>query len=213
MQKDVISDTNKNSNDSGMSNVDCATLPTSLLYFIGYYNKESGEVELKWITASELDNNYFTLERSLDGLTFAAVSNVRGQGTTSGISKYHYTDYANEIKKNSCYYRLSQTDLDGTKKTLEEIYVQRESKPSKVWIYPTPVQQTQNIYIDFEGLLEGIYTVAILNTNGDRIIQEHVNINDNFQSIEIDTVAIPKGLYIIHISSTEDTFIQRIIVQ
>ena len=194
-------------------NSDISPLPVSLIYFTGFYNNDSDEVELKWTTASESNNNYFTLERSLDGLTFGAIGSILANGSSSVVNKYQYTDRSYEVKGDSCYYRLSQTDLDGTKKNLEVIHIERELKSSKIWVYPTPVQQTKNIHIDFEGLQEGIYTVAILNTSGNRIIEDQVNINYNFQSMEIETINIPNGLYIIHIFSTADTFIQRIIVQ
>ena len=201
------------SNGSGINNNSDATpLPVSLIYFTGFFNN-SEEVELKWTTASESNNNYFTLERSLDGLTFSAIGNILGNGTAPGVNKYQYTDRNDEIKGDSYHYRLSHTTLDGTKNNLEAILIKRESKPFKIWVYPTPVQQAKNIHIDFEGLQEGIYTIAILNTSGERIIQDQVNINYNFQSMEIETSNIPNGLYIIHIFSTANTFIQRIIVQ
>jgi hypothetical protein len=202
---------NSNPNDSSVSDSDSNTI--SLIYFTGFYQNESYGIELRWTTVSESNNNYFTLERSTDGLTFSAIISILGNGTTSAVNKYQYTDKNSDVKRDSCYYRLSQTDLDGTKKNLETIYVRRELKLSKIWVYPTPVQQTQNIHIDFDGLQEGIYTMAILNSNGDRIVQDQVNINYNFQSMEIETNNIPNGLYIVHIFSTADTFIQRIIVQ
>lgn len=211
----IASVNNSNPNDSSSVSDDntAALLPVSLIYFTGFYQNQSYGIELKWTTVSESNNNYFTLERSTDGLNFGAIISILGNGTTSAVNKYQYTDTNNDVKRDSCYYRLSQTDLDGTRKNLETIYVRRELKLSKIWVYPTPVQQTQNIHIDFDGLQEGIYTMAILNSNGDRIVQDQVNINHNFQSMEIETSNIPNGLYIIHIFSIADTFIQRIIVQ
>ena len=69
------------------------------------------KVLLDWITASEFNNDYFTVEHSGDGINFESIANVHGAGTSS-IYHYYETTDENPLEGQS-YYRLKQTDFDG----------------------------------------------------------------------------------------------------
>lgn len=102
------------------TNGSIASLPTDyglqieLIKFEGT-NKETHNL-LSWSTASEINNSYFTLERSSDGIHFSENTLVIGAGTYSSTSNYSFIDYDFERTKN--YYRLSQTDYDGVSKII-----------------------------------------------------------------------------------------------
>lgn len=85
-------------------------LPITLMDFD--VTKNTGFVTANWRTATEKNNDYFTLEKSIDGSVFETVGIVDGAGNSSGTKRYNYTD------KNPAYglsyYRLKQTDYDGT---------------------------------------------------------------------------------------------------
>jgi choice-of-anchor A domain-containing protein len=85
------------------------TLPVKLLYFLGSAN--NCIVELKWQTATELNNKEFTIQRSSDGLSFVSIGTIRGSGTINTPQSYTFTDNK-PTRKN--YYRMLQTDFDGT---------------------------------------------------------------------------------------------------
>ncbi|MBK9288296.1 MAG: hypothetical protein IPN38_11585 [Flavobacteriales bacterium] len=76
---------------------------------------------LRWNTASELNNDHFTIERSVDGQRWAALGTVLGAGTTQQSSYYAYTD--REVLDPLVYYRLQQTDRDGTSTTSDMVAV------------------------------------------------------------------------------------------
>lgn len=103
---------------------DCNPLPITLIEFNGnnqfYYNK------LYWSTASEQYNDYFTLERSINGQDWEVVSKINGSGNSNTLRSYEYKDYT-YIKNYVNYYRLSQTDFDGTKEYFNIISIQDES--------------------------------------------------------------------------------------
>jgi len=90
----------------------CDKLPVELLSFEGEV-QENGNY-LKWITATEINNDYFTLERSNDGgQNFAKIGNaIKGAGTTPSQNKYDLLD--REAPAGTSIYKLSQTDFDGT---------------------------------------------------------------------------------------------------
>jgi len=70
-------------------------------------------VLLKWITASELNNHGFEVERSLNGTEFFTVAFIQGSGTTTETKTYSYTDDVDYKGGEIFFYRLKQVDLDG----------------------------------------------------------------------------------------------------
>ena len=69
-------------------------------------------IVLDWTTQSELENDYFILQRSIDGINFENIVNIPGNGTTSELSKYHFVDRSPNVGIN--YYRLKQFDFNGS---------------------------------------------------------------------------------------------------
>ena len=85
-------------------------LPIELLSFTLYKNNNN-DILLKWTTASEINNDYFTIEKSNTDIDFEILTNVRGAGNSSQLLNYSYIDYNPYNGIN--YYRLKQTDYDG----------------------------------------------------------------------------------------------------
>lgn len=85
------------------------SLPVELIHFS--VNQGESSNDLKWVTASEVNNDYFEVQSSSDGVDFFTVSVVYGQGNTSEITKYSFSDQMNN--KENTYYRLKQVDFDG----------------------------------------------------------------------------------------------------
>lgn len=91
------------------------TLPIELVFFKA--KAVNNSVDLTWKTATEVNNDYFTLERSKDGQEFEAIGTVHGAGNTTVTKNYKYTDYS--PLKGVSFYRLRQTDFDGKTTTSE----------------------------------------------------------------------------------------------
>ena len=94
-------------------------LPVELASFSGQFYKN--EVHLKWSTASEINNDYFTLERSIDGIRFESIGEIKGAGNSNSVLHYSFSDTHPYPGIN--YYRLKQTDFDGAFKYSEIIPV------------------------------------------------------------------------------------------
>jgi fibronectin-binding autotransporter adhesin len=87
-------------------------LPIELMSFTTFYNGKS--VDVKWVTATEINNDYFTIERSLDGINYeivAIISSKAISGNSTSSLSYYYEDL--NSKPGIYYYRLKQTDYDG----------------------------------------------------------------------------------------------------
>ncbi len=84
-------------------------LPVELLSFEA--NCDDNNVELNWTTASEINNDYFTIERSSDAVNFEPIGTVNGNGNSNSLQKYTWTD--DSPINETTYYRLKQTDFNG----------------------------------------------------------------------------------------------------
>ena len=96
---------------------DCSLQPSYLgsapLYvdLISFYGQEiKSIVELKWVTASEINNSHFEVLKSIDGQTFEPIGRVEGAGNSASIQKYSFQDRDVKVKQ---YYKLKQLDFDG----------------------------------------------------------------------------------------------------
>ena len=90
-----------------ISDVCGVTLPVELLFFEGKTTQEGNL--LQWQTASELNNDYFTLKRSVDGENFETIATVKGQGTTSMLQNYAFLD--TDVSDGIIYYQLVSTNI------------------------------------------------------------------------------------------------------
>jgi hypothetical protein len=94
-------------------------LPIELVSFEGY-NKNSNN-NLIWSTSSEQNNDYFTIERSVNGINWVIVNTIKGNGNSTSTIEYSLVDnsYDNVIN----YYQLKQTDYDGKFELFEKMVV------------------------------------------------------------------------------------------
>ncbi len=129
-----VANCNGNGDDGSFSGSGSFTLPVELISFKAIQQESS--LLLLWRTATELNNSHFTLERSFDGEAFSILVRVDGQGTTSNVTEYSFNDVNPGIGLS--YYRLSQTDFDGTHTILQTV-----SSPgfqqNQITISPNPV--------------------------------------------------------------------------
>lgn len=135
-----------NLNWGGTATISCIPLPIELLSFYGY-NKSSYNL-LTWETATETNNDYFTLERSIDGINWDVVTIVDGSGNSSFILSYRYKDY--DFKTGVNYYRLSQTDYNGHREFFNIIALENKLTENKI-LKVTNIMG-QEVPLDFEGL-------------------------------------------------------------
>lgn len=102
----------------------CSQLGVSLLAFD--LKQDGREVNLYWSTSSEENNDYFTVERSSDAVNYSQIAFVDGNGTTSATHYYNYQDVPQ--LDGMYYYRLYQTDFDGSREFLGELSVDYKSE-------------------------------------------------------------------------------------
>jgi hypothetical protein len=166
-------------------------LPVSLISFTAIPSNTT--IELHWRTASELNNNYFEVQKSTDGISFSSVGHVSGQGTTNELSTYTYID---EVIFPIAYYQLKQVDYDGVFSLSKIIKVRQ--LPAFFTVQHTALQCTVN------SLSEYPTHYVLSNTNGS------VLASGSFQDeMVIHKYLYPNGLYFVKLSSNGRTQTER----
>jgi len=161
-----------------------------------------GTIDLDWETASELNNDYFTVEKSMDGRTFTPIAEVAGSGTSTEPIRYSYTDNDPFIGAN--YYRLRQTDFDGTESYSNVIlleYLSTERIEYKV--FPNPTTGNQFIAAVVGLLPDQTVNIEVTDLAGRRYMNTSYKADLSgkvYESIDFPDHA-PAGTYIVKINS------------
>jgi hypothetical protein len=189
----------------GSTNPSSSPLPIELLSFNGE-SKNYG-VDLQWKTASEMNNDYFTVSRSATGANFESIGTVKGNGTTSSMHTYSLIDYKPILGKN--YYQLKQTDFDNNVTTSETIVVNVLSLEPLISIYPNPLSQNQLLNVVINGLEVNTPTeIQIVNVQGTAVRNANANTDsDGSLKTSLDLTGLSAGLYILKIQNVHYKFV------
>lgn len=181
------------------------------MYFTGDFNSESSKIDLKWATATENNNQYFSVERSDDGLEWSSIIQVPGNGTSTIVNKYQHED--GKIFEPFYYYRLSQTDFDNTRTVLKVIRVEAngEGKPD-IWVYPNPSNHTEKIILDLVHLPSGTYSITVYSSQGAELSRKQFDVSKAFDTTELETSNLPRGFYTIRVNSAGLSLFRKAII-
>ena len=184
--------------------------PVELISFNGEVIEEI--IELKWSTTREIDNDYFTLEKSTNGLNYFELATIEGNGTTELISDYSFTDPM-PFKGNN-YYRLSQTDFDGAYEIFKPIVVNYDKEAEMFKLFPNPVQDDYISLIVNPDLLKGEDNktyILIRNITGELILEQSISTISLGNRISFNR-RLAKGLYILELHSPYGTSSKKFVV-
>ncbi|HXH18411.1 MAG TPA: Calx-beta domain-containing protein [Chitinophagales bacterium] len=171
-------------------------LPIELLNFKA--KAERGVVYINWTTATEINNDFFTIERSLDGSTFDELEIFDGAGNSSITREYAAVD--RKPYPGTSYYRLKQTDFDGTATYSNMVSVFIETEKPVFTISPNPIKG-KRLTIGLENSRMGIIyaTLYLSDISGRTMFIQDLEVG-NSQSIQIDLPDdLNSGVYFLNI--------------
>jgi hypothetical protein len=181
-------------------------LPIRLLYFKAKHISPQ-TVSLDWSTASEENNDYFTLQRSTDGIHFTDIAVQDGAGNSNSVINYNHIDA--QALSGLSYYRVKQTDFDGNYSfsNIAKVY-DGSLKTFSLNLSPNPAASGSNIFLDLIGAeANSRIPVAIYDMLG-RSIYTGVLISDEAGSLHEDLsslVYLSQGTYIISVAPFNQT--------
>lgn len=165
-------------------------LPIELLSFTG--TEKNDHNLLEWVTLTETNNEYFTLERSSNGIDFIPVGKVAGAGTSRVQLSYSFKDMT--PPKGVNYYRLRQTDFDGTTTTSKIIALRRHTSANfQISVAPNPSKGVFNL--DIMTATTGVLNVRVNDASGKEVMNETVDVFGDRLKHAIDLTGFMSGLY------------------
>ena len=195
-----------NALDQGCANglYPLAALPVELADFNATLYKEA--VKLSWSTSSEINSNYFTLERmNLIG-EFEEIAEIQSSSKLTG-SSYEYLDQNPQYGKN--IYRLTQTDKDGHFQILKATTINVTGK-EQINIYPNPLT-TNTLNIETKGIDNSMAQVTIYDLHGKKVYDKKQHIQNYNSSLVVDMTNQPSGIYMVRVVSQGQTLEKKIV--
>jgi len=192
----------------GSTGLGSTFLPVEIISFRAF--EQNNKVILNWTTASESNNSYFEIERSINGNQYLPIGRIAGAGTTSQITHYSFTDLAPFTATN--YYRLKQVDIDGRYKYSVILRIKLDSKLKKaVNISPNPVSDKINIRISSDAATNG--GIRIINASGQTIYQQSESLVNGENLFTIKSLQnLPNGIYTVQVEIDGDIFSTKFII-
>jgi hypothetical protein len=186
-----------------------AALPVELIHFTAQAAAHT-TAELTWATATEIDNSHFVIERSYNAQSFEAIDRVEGNGNSSEVLHYDYTDRTIAKRTKVVYYRLHQFDYNGASKYSDiraASFGMNNQDEQNIAIYPNPF--TSDVYINVSTLSGAKAIIRVANLSGQQLLERSLNTT---QSIEkVDLSSLPKGIYFVHVTSVTSTTVVKVI--
>ncbi len=194
----IYFDYNKVVQTNQVINTVAATMPVTLSAF-ALKNNDCKQVEISWTTESEINNEWFIIERNDDGRNWKEVVRIKGAGSSALRRHYHFVD-ENAIKKVS-FYRLKQVNTDGSSSLSFTRSVRCERTSDFVKVYPNPV--TKTLFIK----TTTAFKCDIYNAQGTLITTVAMAGNSG----EVDLGTLPAGLYMVKVTGSDGTSVHRVV--
>lgn len=176
-------------------------LPLSFLSFTA--TTQQNKILLNWSTANEINNDYFTIERSSNNKDFAVTGTVSSNTKPQTPNNYSYTD--NMPLNGKSFYRLKQTDKDG-KFSYSGVVTVTVSNNVALIIYPNPAKNYINITIN----KSGIATIKVYDAEGRQVINKMEPVNSG-QSTSVTLVSLIAGVYYVEVSMDGEIIKERFV--
>ena len=172
--------------------------------------KQDESLELKWQTASELNNEKFEIEMSQDGRSFQKVGEVKGNGTTQ--TQVDYDFQIEEPPVGMSYYRLKQMDYDGKFEYSKIVSANFEKQGTSIGkIFPNP-SRSGLVNLTLSAEEEQVIQVAIFDVAGKKINDQTRSLLAGNNELKFDFSAFDKGIYIVTIRDDKSTTSRKLIL-
>lgn len=183
-------------------------LPVELLTFNAIYNGQS--VDVTWNTATEINNSYFNVERSIDAQNFVSITQVPSKaigGNSTSLLSYSFNDA--DVKEGVYYYRLKQTDFGGNIKYSAIAPVTIDAQNSIFMVRPNPTANTADIIYHCSGSENA--NIKVYDARGRLVISKTINCIKGENVTNIDLREQPDGLFYITLTTGNNVFKSKLL--
>jgi hypothetical protein len=184
-------------------------LPITLTRFYANCNG-SDKVDLTWVTATEINNDYFTVERSEDGIIWEAFDMVQGAGNSSSQLTYKSTDY--NPFSGITYYRLTQTDFNGTSETFDPIVSDCDGVGFEI-IAATSLEASPMLDLVVSAGSNESFDIELYDMSGKQVMRKNtIVLVSGLNYFSLDKGDLGKGIYIINMTSATQQMTRKVLL-
>lgn len=184
-------------------------LPVELTSF--QVEKEGKEVKITWETVTEINNDYFTVEHSLDGTRFETLGTIQGAGDSFEPLNYSFRHTTPAIGHN--YYRLKQIDFDGQFEFSKVISVNFRGKNEQVGeFYPNP-SKTGIVNLEYASQNNDEINISVFDVTGKLVVNQIRQVSNGNNNLSFDFSKIITGIYIVKIDDKRNPTHRKLIIE
>jgi len=194
-------------------NINLSFGQTSLNYFNA--NQVASNIELNWQSDTEMNIDFYSIERSIDSINYSLIQNITGSGSSPTQLNYSYTDISS-FTDNCYYYRLKANHFNGFYQYLDTVKICYNSLSTSISdlkvnlfynVYPIPIT---NGLLNIELSEHEHCTLNIINQVG----QVTLTLNNIKKKTSINCDKLKKGLYYLQlVKNNGQTSIEKFIVE
>lgn len=166
---------------------------------------DNNHMVLRFSTESEQDNSYFTVQQSSDAVNWTSKGKIMGAGNSATLKNYSYTDSSAMAAVN--FYRIMQTDIDGTSLFSKTISVVACGNGNALNVYAYPNPSTGSLKVVFAGDKNQVSKTMVLDLNGKKVYEAAA-----LKSV-IDLTNQPVGMYLLQVIANGTIYTTKIMVQ
>lgn len=178
-----------------------------VLYADFQAENQGKHIVLTWTTGSEINNDYFVIERSTDGKTFTAIGEVTGAGNSDDFVDYRFTDAQPAAGVN--YYRLRQVDFDGTESLSSVTIVKTDTRAAAdLSVYPTVTEG--ELTVDLTAKDSAALNAQILTATGATVRTLSLA---GGEKVSVNTADLQAGIYFLRVQTAQGISVAEFVVK
>ncbi|MEI7597394.1 MAG: T9SS type A sorting domain-containing protein, partial [Bacteroidota bacterium] len=185
------------------------SLPVELLSYraicLGDY------VTTSWATASELNSDYFTVERSYDLSNWETVGTKQSAGNSNSEKLYDLSDYSVNMNSTNIYYRLKQTDYNGDFEYFDPVTIHCSEELTFEVI--SVAKDGNDLSIDYIGVLDENMKIALFTITGQQVYNQSIISKKGLNKFKIQGVDLKTGLYLLSMETVDKYMSKKIIIK
>jgi hypothetical protein len=183
-----------------------SALPVTLTSFSA--TCESDGVNLKWSTATELNNDRFEVYRSIDGYNWTQIGTIAGAGTTNATQHYQFIDESGQ--RQLSYYHLKQIDTDGKAEVFSPISSNCHLSTHEFEVYPNPASTITHVAIQSPS--EQQAAILISDATGKLVWKQDVQLVVGATIIPVSIQSFESGVYLVRLNTAADQQLRKLII-
>jgi hypothetical protein len=190
---------------------DGSPLPVTWLNFDAQFNNATSNVDVSWTTASEINNDYFEVLRSIDAVNFNVIGTVDGAGNSSLVKDYKFED-SNPLTGIS-YYKIRQVDFNGMSDNTEIRAVSNTGgeATATLFTYPNPLIG-QDLTIVYSNLDKGNWEYRLVDITGKIVLAKNRTSDLNTGTFTLNLEQLPAGVYLFQLNTQSQNFTRKITI-